>query len=195
MARGFIDNAAHLGGLACGMVLALFVGYKRVGPRGPVSYAWHLVQAACLALVAVAFTMAALNFDAPPPRWGNLAARLRRAPDDGRPAKAFMEAVNEGTQALDAFPEADEARLTAAIGRLEQTQGLGGDSDALRDDLRLLLLRARALARDRALSQRERNRRVGQLDADYKGWHERLEAWAETEGRKFNIFLPEEQKK
>jgi len=188
---GFIDNAAHLGGLVSGMALALFVGYKRVGPRGPVSYAWHVAQVACLALVVVSFAMAALNFDAPPPRWGNLAARLRRAPGEGQPARAFVEAVNEGQQALAAFPEADEARLTAAIGKLEQTPGLGGDSDALRDDLRLLLLRARALTRDRTLSQRERNRRVGQLDADAKSWHERFEAWVETEGRKFNILSEE----
>ncbi|HEX8119493.1 MAG TPA: rhomboid family intramembrane serine protease, partial [Pyrinomonadaceae bacterium] len=37
VARQFIDNAAHLGGLVAGMGLALLVGYKRPGARGPVA--------------------------------------------------------------------------------------------------------------------------------------------------------------
>jgi len=61
MARDFIDNAAHLAGFAAGALLALFVGYKRPGERGPVAYAWHVLQAASLALVAVCFTLAALS--------------------------------------------------------------------------------------------------------------------------------------
>ncbi len=61
MARDFIDNAAHLAGFAAGALLALFVGYKRPGERGPVAYAWHVLQAASLALVVACFTLAALN--------------------------------------------------------------------------------------------------------------------------------------
>jgi rhomboid protease GluP len=60
MARDFVDNAAHLGGFAAGSLLALFVEYKRPGERGPVAYAWHVLQAASLALVVVGFTLAAL---------------------------------------------------------------------------------------------------------------------------------------
>ncbi|HEV3468043.1 MAG TPA: rhomboid family intramembrane serine protease [Pyrinomonadaceae bacterium] len=191
---GFIDNAAHLGGLACGMLMALFVGYKRVGQRGPVSYAWHLLQAGCLALVVVSFVMAARHFDAPPPRWGNLTARLRQAPGGGQAAQAFVEAVNEGQQALAAFPRVEESRLAAAVNKLERTPGLSAEADALRDELKALLARARALASDRALARRERNRRVGQLDADYTDWQRRFEHWVEAEGRNFNIVLPEEEK-
>jgi rhomboid protease GluP len=60
MARDFIDNSAHLGGFAAGSLLALFVEYKRPGERGPVAYAWHVLQAASLALVVACFTLAAL---------------------------------------------------------------------------------------------------------------------------------------
>ncbi|HEX8294561.1 MAG TPA: rhomboid family intramembrane serine protease, partial [Pyrinomonadaceae bacterium] len=38
MGSGFIDNAAHLGGLVAGMGLALAVGYKRPGARGAVAH-------------------------------------------------------------------------------------------------------------------------------------------------------------
>ncbi len=61
MARDFIDNSAHLGGFAAGALLALFVGYKRPGERGPVAYVWHVLQGASLALVVVCFTLAALS--------------------------------------------------------------------------------------------------------------------------------------
>lgn len=60
MARDYIDNSAHLAGFATGALLALFVGYKRPGERGPVAYVWHVLQAASLALVVACFTLAAL---------------------------------------------------------------------------------------------------------------------------------------
>jgi len=194
---GFIDNAAHLGGLASGMVLALFIGYKRVGARGPVAYTWHALQFACLAAVVAGFVQVVRHFDAPPPRWGNLAARLRQGGGGGRDASAFVDAVNEGMQAYAAFPEGDGGRLAGAIERLERAPSVSAEADALRDELKALLARARDLAAEPRLTPRERSRRVGQINADFSNWHQRFDRWVETDGRNFNIIseAPEGERK
>ena len=42
LARGIIDNAAHLGGLVAGAGIAAIVGYKRPGVTGGVSIMWRV---------------------------------------------------------------------------------------------------------------------------------------------------------
>src|SRR5436309_9333975 len=106
LSRGFIYNAAHLGGLVSGMALALVVGYKRPGTRGSVAIAWHVVQAACLALVVVAFTLVATHFDAPPPRLSNITGGAQTV-GDKRAVAPFVEAINAGQNALERFNKGD----------------------------------------------------------------------------------------
>jgi rhomboid protease GluP len=59
LGRGFIDNAAHMGGLLSGAALASVIGYKRPGARTGVTIAWRVLQIAALLLVAVCFFLAA----------------------------------------------------------------------------------------------------------------------------------------
>jgi membrane associated rhomboid family serine protease len=59
LARGIIDNAAHLGGLLSGAALAAVVSYKRPGMRVSVTMAWRVAQVAALLLVLVCFLLAA----------------------------------------------------------------------------------------------------------------------------------------
>src|SRR5215204_5126715 len=99
MGRGFIDNAAHLGGLVSGMGLALLVGYKRPGARGAVAHAWHAAQVGCLALVVVSFAMVARHFDAPPPRLSNLTERAKTL-GSKPPVVPYIESINAGRNAL-----------------------------------------------------------------------------------------------
>ena len=197
VARQFIDNAAHLGGLVAGMGLALAVGYKRPGARGPVAHAWHAAQAACLLLVAVSFVMVARHFDAPPPRLSNLAERaLGRSP-----VPPFIEAINAGQNALTAFTErGDAGALEAAAERLGQAPALTPEADALREELKTFVARARATAGDESLKQSERDGRLRQLAADLHGWQERFARWAQTEGAEFRLGMqkpdaPAEEKK
>ena len=61
--RGFIDNAAHLGGLLSGAALATVVQYRRPGERRGMAAAWRILQVLALLLVVVGFYKTARNFN------------------------------------------------------------------------------------------------------------------------------------
>lgn len=187
---GFIDNAAHLGGLLSGMGLALVVGYKRPGARAAVAHAWHAAQVGCLALVVLSFVMVARNFDAPAPRLSNLAERARSL-GSKPPVVPYIEAINAGQNALAGFlgGGGDGGALAPAAERLEKTPSLSPESDAMRDDLKALLARAQALAADKSLAAGERQQRSQQLGEDFGGWQERFSQWVEAEGADFGLRI------
>jgi membrane associated rhomboid family serine protease len=186
VARQYIDNAAHLGGLFAGMAMALAVGYKRPGARGPVAHAWHAAQAACLLLVVVSFVMVARHFDAPPPRLSNLKERALGK----SPVRPYVEAINAGQSALTAYAErGDAGGLEAAAGRLEQAPPLTPQANALRDELKALVARARDEAGDESLKPEGRDERRRRLEADLHGWQEHFSQWVETEGEEFGVNM------
>jgi rhomboid protease GluP len=65
--QGFIDNAAHLGGLFSGAVLALGVSYQRPDVRRTITNAWRVLQILALSIVLVGFYKVARNFSLPVP--------------------------------------------------------------------------------------------------------------------------------
>ena len=190
-ARGAIDNAAHLGGLASGCLLALFVGYKRPGARGAVAVAWHAAQVACLALVVVSFALVAQHFR--DPVQPSSALDQRPEPEGARPASLapFVEGVNAGQNALiNYFDKGDAAALQPADDILAKTPGLGNGGDAVRDELRALVARARDTASDPALNPGAREQRRRRIEEDYDAWWERFRQWVEEEGGGLGVRLP-----
>jgi len=175
-----IDNAAHLGGLVTGAVVALFADFKRPGPRGPVAFAWHAAQGAALAAVVVSFAMVAYNF--------------KPAPSN----VAYIQAMNEGQEAFAKAlgEEADAGAAQAAAEKLKSVPPLDPEADRLREELRVIVERASRFAAEGKASPprtqdalRVRERQAEQLVADFNEWEARSDAWVEREGPRLDIWL------
>ncbi|HYE66809.1 MAG TPA: rhomboid family intramembrane serine protease [Pyrinomonadaceae bacterium] len=192
LGRGFIDNAAHLGGLVAGALLALVVGYKRPGRRGSVAIFWHVLQVAALALVALSFLKVALNYKGAPPSIENVSLP-GLLPGKQSEFFAFVNAINTGQEAIQkAVDEKDVSTFEAALEALENAPRLDDRADAMRNELKALLVRAREYAatptpqeRSRRRAQEQRNK----LEADFKSWAEKFRHWIETDSEKYGIQL------
>src|SRR5207244_1635441 len=98
--RGFIDNAAHLGGMLSGAALALAVGYRRPGERPSIAISWHVLQIMALALVAVSFFKVAQHFRDPVPAFATVENGQVALPDKGPDSLRFKKAMNDAQESL-----------------------------------------------------------------------------------------------
>ncbi len=201
-----IDNAAHLGGLVAGALLALVFGYKRVGPRGGVSYIWHLLQIVALAVVALAFLQVlprARAFDYAPQDFfrrlsGDPLINSSPLNQGAQPSnlEAYVNAYNEAQTSFASALSGDASRVDAAIEGVKQAPHLDDDDAALREQLVALLERAKGYAQ---LPPEQRRRREAQtseqLKNDYNDWQERRLKWIETNGEKFDIKIIRREQK
>jgi hypothetical protein len=194
LGRGFIDNAAHLGGFFSGALVALFVSYKRPGERASVAVFWHVLQLVALALVAVSFLMVALNF----PK-GFPLDKESNTPSTGQEAEtdisAYLNAINEGEGVfIKAFNSGDMNGVDRAIEQLKDVSSPDEPANSLRMELislldRLLKLQAAEGKPDKTAAAAEREK----LKNDFKTWQSNHIGWAKENQKKYRLRIDDGQ--
>lgn len=195
MGRGFIDNAAHLGGLISGAALALVVDYRRPGEKSVTPIIWRVAQVASLVLVAASFAMVARHFHSPlPPPAIN---------QDDVPTVTpashlqYFAAINYAHEALSYFIEAnDVSKLDQARELLEGVPSLDQEADQLRDRLRNYLVQAKELSqppgRARVRSEEQFLQQKNALTTDVNAWLVDYERWVATNGKKYGVVIDQQ---
>lgn len=187
-----IDNAAHMGGLAMGALLALVVGYKRPGERAGVAIFWHILQVLALVAVVVSFIMVGRHINDPisaPIREGMTDVALN---GDADKALSYLRIVGVGQSAfIKAFEEEDASEIDKAIEEVEHAPHLDEKTDALRDELKSMLTRTKELMtaakpKDKQSSQ-ARSKERDKLISDFEAWQKRLSEWIDNDIEKYGL--------
>ena len=143
LGRGFIDNAAHLGGLLSGAGLALVVQYRRPGERLSIAATWRVLQVAALGLVVVSFFKVAqyLNFQ-------NVSQAVSQSEHTENPGSevflVYAKAMNDAQEVFfDAIHGKDGSNIDRVVQNLQSVPSLDPKADELRNRLIALLLKAK----------------------------------------------------
>jgi membrane associated rhomboid family serine protease len=160
-----VDNAAHIGGLLAGVVLALIIPYQRPNERGS-ALIWRITQVVCLAVVLLSFVAAFLNYDGPKLSVRNLTGdpRARLEDYDQRMNRAhaafvdslnaFMKVVGQGDPKADSRP----ALVTAerGINDIQDIPKISVEIDHWRAELLEVLTEQRDII-NRFIAMKEKN--------------------------------------
>jgi hypothetical protein len=203
--RGFIDNAAHLGGLVSGALLALVVDYRRPGERSGIAITWQVLQIAAIALVAVSFIKTVQHLSDPLPAQFVTPPQFvtQPAPPTEPENSAYLyyaQAMNDAQEAfVVAMKDRNPSNIDSAVKGLEKAPHLDQESDELRERLKLLLIRAKqSNAAATASPQRKKNEPAqdDELTKEFVAWRKEYNQWLKTSGRNHSglIQLTETEK-
>ena len=197
--RGLIDNAAHLGGLISGALLALVVDYRRPGERSGVALTWRVFQIAAIGLVAVSFFKTVQHYRDPWP-----AELVAQAQPPAEPQNAaylqYARAISDGHDAfVVAVEDKNTSNIDAALKSIDAAPPLDPKADELRERLRALLVRAKESQATAAASPTGANKPVlaNPITEEFSAWRKEYNQWLKTTGRNYsglNEVINESQK-
>src|SRR5262249_44655681 len=175
--RGFIDNAAHLGGLLSGAALAAVVEYRRPGERRGVTIAWRILQIAAVAVILIGFFEMARNF--------RHSQQLVTQPVLSEQTQIFLNYIAAMEQARNKTDAVFEKRDVSNVGPIAQRalQVPVPDAQAaeLRQHLLTILSRASAAVASASPPAGDGPRLPPPLDQklidEYKQWTVEYEQW------------------
>jgi rhomboid protease GluP len=175
LGRGFIDNAAHLGGLLSGAALAGVVDYRRPGESQSSAIVWRVLQIAALALVAISFLKVAQNFNPHSPQAIQITSR-----------EIFLNYVNVMNQAHEtvaaAVHEDDVSGVDHTIQQLQSTVAPDAKALELRQRLIDLLVRTKSQASPGPSPQTgpRQEKLNDKLIKEFVAWNKDYDAWLKT---------------
>jgi rhomboid protease GluP len=188
LGRGFIDNAAHLGGLAAGAMLALVVEYRRPGEKSGIAITWRILQIAAIVLVVISFIKTAQHYRDPLP-----AFVIQQSASSTNTEKfvIWAKAMNEGQEAFYLVKEGDVNSADRAIKELERAPSLDAKADELKERLKNLLIKVKAFhttpANSNKPSARKQLPELKQFQTDFDSWRAEYDTWLKTIGRSYGL--------
>lgn len=199
-----IDNAAHIGGLIAGGVLAFVLPYEQPGSSTHRSFT--LARNALLAIIAVSFYQVATHYDGPSPSVRNLYWGWGRILGSKSSIQDFVDAVNTSQQTLDkSFRQMSSRRLdpgslagmkselSAAVDSLERAPSISPRADQAVRELREIAQLQVGLVEDierSGVMTYSQSRRALENEDRYAQVKESFSNWVKLEGAKHGIQHP-----
>ena len=203
--RGLIDNAAHLGGLVAGALMALVIDYRRPGERSGIAITWRILQIVCIGLTSFGFIKAAQHFGDPLPAYlAQQKMELERrgmeferreidTPDEVDNFVAYAKAMNEAQEAFNlAQSRNDVSRIDDAINNLQSAPQLDPTADELRKQLAGFLERAKAIETDTSAPDKKLAAKTS-LTSEFLEWIKAYRTWLSTTGRNYGLVEATEE--
>ena len=185
--RGFIDNAAHLGGVVSGAALALVVDYHRPGEKSRSKVIWQVLQSAALVLVAVSFLKVVQRFRDPWP--AELVAEEIQQRNEPMNA-AFVYYAKSVGDAQEAFVAASRGNnpgnIDQVLKNLESTPSLDQKSEDLKNRLHQLLVKWTQLTAAASPSPDDsRGAKMNALTVEFVTWLKEYNQWLKTDAKQY----------
>jgi rhomboid protease GluP len=182
LGRGFIDNAAHLGGLLSGAALAATVQYRRPGERPGITASWYVLQALAVLLVVISFFKVVQHFNDQP-----LGAQPA-ATTSSEKSDLFLSywiAVSDAQETLNYALDGDLTRVDQSIKNLDSVANADPEAEKLRVRLKELLVKAKNAAvpaASPAVKGKKTEAKPEDLRSEVDAWKKDYEAWLKKLG-------------